>query len=438
MEVGWQWLAWGESPVGGCDDAAAVSDERGRLPDSGERRRDESPDLAQVDVCGGDADEIAAGVGGDGDGDDVGVCAAFVEVGVRQPHRARADGDGEPVEGAVVVEVCASGVEVDVEMAQPGGVLHPPAHVQLPVGEQPGHDRHRHAAKHPAQPAQVRLHRLIQHRQILCAKLASGCAAQVERSHEPRGVLSWRVEHRSQGGDGRFQRCGNAVGVCCVDRAAAQRVGGLLDVAGALGQEHGRVHGRGPVQFHLTSGIWNIPVNLDFMARLFVIAAGSWSFLIVRGVENAGYDFTVSIVTLRDALVSLAGFTIALPLGFAMRFIAWNPQYRGLPQFLADYVTIFLFVAIAEELFFRGILQNLLEGSLGSRPGSRNIAQAIVSALFGLSHVQHAPAPNWRYVALATVAGWFYGLAYRKRRSLMASAGTHAMVDTLWRTLLTR
>jgi uncharacterized protein len=189
-----------------------------------------------------------------------------------------------------------------------------------------------------------------------------------------------------------------------------------------------------PVQFHLTSGIWKVPVNLDFMARLFIVGVGAWAFLIVRGVEDAGYDFVVSSAILRDALVSLAGFSvIALPLGLAMGFLAWNPEYRGLPQFLVDYLTIFLFVAIAEELFFRGLLQNLLEGSLGSRNG----AQAIVSVAFGFSHIQHAPAPNWRYVALATVAGWFYGLAYRKHRSLMASAGTHAMVDTLWRTFLT-
>jgi hypothetical protein len=189
-----------------------------------------------------------------------------------------------------------------------------------------------------------------------------------------------------------------------------------------------------PVQVHLTAGIWNVPVNLDFMARLFIIAAGSWAFLIVRGVEDAGYNFVLSWVTLKDAAVSFAGFSvIALPLGLAMHFLAWNPQWRGVPQFLADYLTIFLFVAIAEELFFRGLLQNLLENSLGSR----NIAQGMVSVAFGFSHIQHAPAPNWRYVALATVAGWFYGLAYRKHRSLMASAGTHAMVDTLWRTLLT-
>ena len=189
-----------------------------------------------------------------------------------------------------------------------------------------------------------------------------------------------------------------------------------------------------PVQFHLTSGIWNVPVNLDFMARLFIVGVGAWSFLIIRGAEGTGYDFTVSGGIVRDALVSFAGFSaIGIPLGFLIRFIGWNPQFRGFPQFLADYVTIFLFVAVAEELFFRGLLQNLLEGSIGSRYG----AQAIVSVLFGFSHIQHAPAPNWRYVALAAIAGWFYGLAYRKHRSLMASTGVHAMVDTLWRTFLT-
>jgi membrane protease YdiL (CAAX protease family) len=189
-----------------------------------------------------------------------------------------------------------------------------------------------------------------------------------------------------------------------------------------------------PVLFHLISGIWNVPVNLDFMARLFLVGVGAWSFLIQRGVEDAGYSFVISPAILRDALVSFVGFSIiGIPLGFALRFIAWNPQFRGLGDLLSSYLTIFLFVAIAEELFFRGLFQNLLEGSLGSR----HAAQAIASVLFGLSHVQHAPFPNWRYVAMATIAGWFYGWAYRKHRSLVASAGTHALVDTLWRTWFT-
>ncbi len=46
--------------------------------------------------------------------------------------------------------------------------------------------------------------------------------------------------------------------------------------------------------------------------------------------------------------------------------------------------------------------------------------------------------PNWRYVIMAAIAGWFYGSAWHARRSLMAAAVTHASVDTLWHHLLTQ
>jgi membrane protease YdiL (CAAX protease family) len=189
-----------------------------------------------------------------------------------------------------------------------------------------------------------------------------------------------------------------------------------------------------PVLFGKIGGIWNIPVNLDFMSRLFLTAVGSWSFLIIRGLSGSGYNFQFSRAILLDSLISLGGFTvIAIPLGFALRFITWNSHWRGARAFAFDYLTLFLFVAMAEELFFRGLLQNLLEGSFRSR----ELAQACASILFGLSHIRHAPAPNWRYAILAAVAGWFYGWAYRKHRSLMASATTHALVDTIWRTWFT-
>jgi len=189
-----------------------------------------------------------------------------------------------------------------------------------------------------------------------------------------------------------------------------------------------------PVLFGKIGGIWNIPVNLDFMSRLFLTAVGSWSFLIIRGLSGSGYNFQFSRAILLDSLISLGGFTvIAIPLGFALRFITWNSHWRGARAFAFDYLTLFLFVAMAEELFFRGLLQNLLEGSFRSR----ELAQACASILFGLSHIRHAPAPNWRYAILAAVAGWFYGWAYRKHRSLMASATAHALVDTIWRTWFT-
>jgi hypothetical protein len=35
---------------------------------------------------------------------------------------------------------------------------------------------------------------------------------------------------------------------------------------------------------------------------------------------------------------------------------------------------------------------------------------------------------------MATVAGWFYGSAFRNHRSWLTSSALHALVDTAWRT----
>lgn len=190
------------------------------------------------------------------------------------------------------------------------------------------------------------------------------------------------------------------------------------------------------VLFHGLSGIWNKPVNLDFMGRLFLISVGAWCWTYVRVVPGLGYRFEISKKILKAAALNFGYFAaIAIPCGFALGFTAWNPRWHGIAAFCLDYLEIFLFIALLEELFFRGFLQNLISNSLKSVW----IGQALVAALFGFFHILHAPFPNWRYVVLASIAGWFYGSAFRQAgNSLVAAALTHAMVDTVWRTWLTR
>jgi membrane protease YdiL (CAAX protease family) len=171
------------------------------------------------------------------------------------------------------------------------------------------------------------------------------------------------------------------------------------------------------------------------MSRLFLIGLASWCWVFVRAVPGLGYEFTLSFKVLKAAGLNFLYFAVlALPAGVALHFIAWNPRWRGLPQFSLDFLTIFLFIALLEELFFRGMLQVLISNTLRSRFAG----QALVACLFGLFHILHAPFPNWPYVALAAVAGWFYGSAFRNGGGLMASALTHAAVDTVWRTFFAR
>ena len=61
------------------------------------------------------------------------------------------------------------------------------------------------------------------------------------------------------------------------------------------------------------------------------------------------------------------------------------------------------------------------------------MALVMTSILFGLSHFNKRSAHfNWRYVILATLAGIFYGRAWREHRRVPASSITHASVDAIW------
>jgi membrane protease YdiL (CAAX protease family) len=189
------------------------------------------------------------------------------------------------------------------------------------------------------------------------------------------------------------------------------------------------------VLFHFFKGIWNVPANLDFMGRLLVVDLGALCWTCIRPVPGLGYELIWNRRSLQAAALNFAYFTlIAIPLGFALRFIDWNPRWTGIGNFLAGYLELLLFVAVLEELFFRGFLQNLLASSFRSLW----LGQLIASLIFGFFHILHAPFPNWRYVILASVAGWFYGAAYQSGGTLLSSALVHAAVDTVWRTFLTR
>lgn len=187
---------------------------------------------------------------------------------------------------------------------------------------------------------------------------------------------------------------------------------------------------------HGLTGIWTVPnnlhgINLDFMGRLFLIAVAASTWTFIRPVPNLGYRFRFNRSLLPAVALNFSLFAlIAFPLGTALHFVAWNPHWRGALPFALDYLEIFLFIALLEELFFRGFLQNLLSSSFRA-PWQ---GQLLASCLFGLSHIFHAPAPNWRYVILASIAGWFYGSAFRSGGGIFASGLTHALVDTAWRT----
>jgi uncharacterized protein len=187
-----------------------------------------------------------------------------------------------------------------------------------------------------------------------------------------------------------------------------------------------------PIPAHWLSNVWNWPQDLYFLLPLTSVCSGVYAFVVVRNLEDVGYQILWRKADVATGVAYWAAFSIlAIPLGYALRFIHFHPQAVSWGTLGFQFVGIYLTIAIPEEVFFRGILQNLLEKTIRVGPPGR-YALLMASAIFGASHFHHPPVPNWRYCIMATLAGMFYGMAYRRRRRTSASALTHALVDTLW------
>ena len=171
------------------------------------------------------------------------------------------------------------------------------------------------------------------------------------------------------------------------------------------------------------------PAHLAVFNKMLLLDAGIYGLLVLRQLDGVGFDLRLR---LRDLRVGLREFIfyapIAIALGLNIGFLHLHASWPRLLQLAGAFVFTFFFIAVPEELFFRGWLQNLLERRIGRYPGL-----LLTAGLFGLSHWNKRTLHfNWQYVLLAALAGIFYGRAWRQERRVGASAITHATVDTIW------
>jgi uncharacterized protein len=171
------------------------------------------------------------------------------------------------------------------------------------------------------------------------------------------------------------------------------------------------------------------PSGLQALGKILLVDAGLYAFLVIRGLSGTGFDFQLKWTDVKTGVRELLFFApCVLVLGLALGFLHPHANWPRVGAAAVRWAGIFFFIAVPEELFFRGWVQNLLERRVG-----RTAALLIASVLFGLSHFNKRAAHfNWRYVILAAMAGIFYGRAWRERRRVPASAITHTSVDWLW------
>ena len=170
--------------------------------------------------------------------------------------------------------------------------------------------------------------------------------------------------------------------------------------------------------------------------QTFRYAALSSGLDIVRKALGAHEIATVQ-TTARDLGYGAAAFVLCAPvliaggrlLGFIPPFHApVHPSAGGIAASMGrTFGLIFVGTALPEEILFRSLIQNWLIQRFGF-----TIRVLVVAAfIFGCAHLDNGPQPlpNWRYMILATIAGFAYGLAFQKSGSVFSSVTCHALVD---------
>ncbi|MBI3210636.1 MAG: CPBP family intramembrane metalloprotease [Candidatus Solibacter usitatus] len=176
---------------------------------------------------------------------------------------------------------------------------------------------------------------------------------------------------------------------------------------------------------------------LDIVGRLMWIRVCVLAILLVRGVEGVDYGFVPSgkdwkVGTLHFLMAACLIGPIAASIGFVhLRDVTWD--LKMVLGAAGTFLGMLWVVALSEEFFFRGLLQQALLKSSGSVV----VALAATSVVFGAAHLPMRGFPNWKFALCATVAGVFYGLAFLRGKSIRSSMVTHALVNTAWRVFFT-
>jgi hypothetical protein len=232
----------------------------------------------------------------------------------------------------------------------------------------------------------------------------------------------------------------------------------------------------------------NLPfsgANFDSVYRISVILIAVYSFGIIRKLDDVGFVPEFKSKKLWTALWVWAAFYLfVLAIGIPVHFIKVTGHnavtFELIRTILFTLLVTFLHTAVFEELFFRGILQNMLSkriaqsgawlvfwkwgfvilvplallvgyslkggmhwfpafmtillfaAAFGIEKSGKNAvgvytALAITSTLFGLVHF-HSGAIV--YIGFACVAGWAYGFTYLKTKNVFYSALVHTLVNS--------
>lgn len=201
-----------------------------------------------------------------------------------------------------------------------------------------------------------------------------------------------------------------------------------------------------PLDILAILAIW-LPIELDWLpelkirlaegvnfplATLIGLNVGFFCFLVLRPLPF-GYTFRLKKGDFLAANRGLMGYTlVGIPLGLLTGFLIWSILPFDIFNWVLAWPLGYLFVALPEEMLFRGMIQSQIH----KRVSNEWLAIGISAIFFGLAHINNStagfPKPNWMFGLVATIAGVAYGWTFRKTGKITASALVHATVNFVW------
>jgi len=125
------------------------------------------------------------------------------------------------------------------------------------------------------------------------------------------------------------------------------------------------------------------------------------------------------------ALIGLLGAAVTLGVGMAAGAVAWDVK---LPERFWVFLSVnLLFTCVAEEAFFRGVIQERVATTLGNGNIALYGSVALSAILFGLAHAAGGAA----VVVVSTIAGVGYAAAYARTRTIESAILAHFLLNAI-------
>lgn len=124
-------------------------------------------------------------------------------------------------------------------------------------------------------------------------------------------------------------------------------------------------------------------------------------------------------------LAALMTVLVVLGVAVALGYVRWDPKWP--PEALTFLAVNLLFTCVAEEAFFRGVIQEKLTQGLERLPHLAWLPVVISTVLFALAHARG----GLPLILLAGLAGLGYSLAYARTRRVEAAVLVHFAVNAI-------